>query len=68
MKKIVFMAPSATSFSATKRSYDFYFKDNLSAANIDALDELFLASRSDDWWSSSLVFGHGAIGPCITLG
>ena len=46
LMKIGFMAPSASSSSTTKRSYDSYFKGNLLAADIEVLDELFPASRA----------------------
>ena len=46
MKKMGFMAPSAPSSSVAKHSYDSYFKGNLSAADIEALDELFPTSRA----------------------
>ena len=46
MKKMGIPAPSAPVFSTAKRSFDSYFKGPLSAANIEALDELFLASRA----------------------
>jgi len=59
MKKMGFMAPSAPSFSVSKRSYDSYFKGNLSAAGIEALDELFPASKAMTGgavrWSSAMV-------------
>ena len=59
MKKMGFMAPSAPSSSAAKRSYDSYFKGNLSAADIEALDELFPASRAMTSgaarWSSAMA-------------
>jgi hypothetical protein len=58
MKKMGFMAPSASSSSAAKRSYN-YFKGNLSAADIEALDELFPASRAMTGgaarWSSAMA-------------
>jgi hypothetical protein len=44
MKKMGIVAPSAPS-SAAKRSYDSYFQSTLSEANVEALDELFPASR-----------------------
>ena len=59
MKKMGFMAPSVPSSSAAKRSYDSYFKGNLSAADIEALDELFPASRAMTGgatrWSSTMA-------------
>jgi len=59
MKKMGFMAPSAPSSSVAKRSYDSYFKGNLSAVDIEALDELFPASRAMTdgaaRWSSAMA-------------
>jgi hypothetical protein len=45
MKRMGILAPSAPIFSAAKRSYDSYFQSTLSEANVEALDELFPASR-----------------------
>jgi hypothetical protein len=45
MKKMRFLEPSAPPSSAVKRSYDSYFKGDLSTADVEALDELFLACR-----------------------
>jgi hypothetical protein len=45
MKKMGFLEPSAPPSSAAKRSYDSYFKGDLSTADVEALDELFLACR-----------------------
>jgi hypothetical protein len=44
MKKMGILAPSTPISSAAKRSYDLYFQGTLSEANVEALDELFLAS------------------------
>ena len=46
MKWIGILAPSAPIFSTDKRSYDSYFQVTLSEASIEALDELFPASRA----------------------
>jgi hypothetical protein len=44
-KKLGLLEPSAPSSSAPKRSYKSYFKDDLSTAEVEALDELFSACR-----------------------
>jgi hypothetical protein len=58
-KKMGFMAPLAPSSLAAKRSYDSYFKGNLLAVDIEALDELFPASRAMTngaaRWSSAMA-------------
>ena len=46
MKRMGILAPSAPIFSTDKRSYDSYFQVTLSEASIEALDELFPASRA----------------------
>jgi hypothetical protein len=45
MKKMGFLEPSAPPSSAAKRSYNSYFKGDLSTADVEALDELFPACR-----------------------
>jgi hypothetical protein len=45
MKKMGFVEPSAPPSSAAKRSYHSYFKGNLSAADVEDLDDLFPACR-----------------------
>jgi hypothetical protein len=45
MKKMGFLEPSAPPSSAAKRSYDSYFKGELSTADVEALDELFQTCR-----------------------
>lgn len=45
MKKIGFLEPLAPPSSAAKCSYDYDFKDDLLAANVEVLDELFPACR-----------------------
>jgi hypothetical protein len=47
MKKMGFLEPSVSPSSVAKRSYDSYFKGDLSATDIEALDELLLACRGD---------------------
>jgi hypothetical protein len=45
MEKMGFLEPSAPPSSVAKRSYDSYFKGDLAAADVEALDELFPACR-----------------------
>jgi hypothetical protein len=45
MKKMRFLEPSVPPSSAAKRSYVSYFKGDLSAADVEALDDLFPACR-----------------------
>jgi hypothetical protein len=45
MKKMRFLEPSAPPSSAAKHSYVSYFKGDLSAADVEALDDLFPACR-----------------------
>jgi hypothetical protein len=45
MKRMGFLEPSAPPSSAAKHSYKSYFKGDLSAADVDALDDLFPACR-----------------------
>jgi hypothetical protein len=45
MKKMGFLEPSAPLSFAAKRSYESYFKGDLSAADVEALDDLFPAYR-----------------------
>jgi hypothetical protein len=45
MKKMRFLVPSAPSSSVAKRSYESYFKGDLSAVDVEALDDLFPACR-----------------------
>jgi hypothetical protein len=45
MKKMRFLVPLAPPSSAAKRSYESYFKGDLSAADVEALDDLFPACR-----------------------
>jgi hypothetical protein len=45
MKKMGFLEPSAPPSSAAKCSYESYFKGDLLAADVEALDELFLACK-----------------------
>jgi hypothetical protein len=40
-KKLGLLEPSALPSSAPKRSYESYFKGDLSTAEVEALDELF---------------------------
>jgi hypothetical protein len=44
-KKLGLLEPSAPPSSAPKRSYESYFKGDLSTIEVEALDELFLACR-----------------------
>jgi hypothetical protein len=67
MKKMGFLEPSAPPSSAAKRSYESYFKGDLSVADVEALDDLFPAC-GDAWCSSSPAFGLGAIGRARSLG
>jgi hypothetical protein len=46
MKRMGILAPSVPISSAAKRSYNSYFEGTLSEANVEALDELFPASRA----------------------
>jgi len=45
MKKMGFLEPSAPSSSAAKCSYDSYFKCDLLATDVEALNELFPACK-----------------------
>jgi hypothetical protein len=45
MKRMGFLEPSAPPSSAAKRSYESYFEAGLSTAEVEALDELFLACK-----------------------
>jgi hypothetical protein len=44
-KKLGLLEPSAPPSSAPKRSYESYFKGDLSTTELEALDELFPACR-----------------------
>ena len=46
MNKMGILAPSTPISSAAKRSYDSYFQDTLSEANVETLDALFPASKA----------------------
>jgi hypothetical protein len=45
MKRMRILEPLAPPSSAAKRSYDSYFKGDLSTADVEALYELFPACR-----------------------